>query len=187
MKDWTACRLHASRGQRFKPAIVLLALTPVERLEQRGHVVDLLARGRRGAADEVEYHAVLEPVIGEPPHLAVLVEIDRDDALIDDLVVHERDRTLGALRNVIEDLTVEGGDRGWRPHHDQDLILARPDGNLLKRARRQDVALLKLLAATAQCRANQCNRSGGAQPAPARCRAARRACLTGLNHSGTGS
>src|SRR5487761_2066803 len=187
MKDWLACRVYGFANAGFRPAIVLLALTQVERLEQRGHVVDLLARGRRGTADEVEYPAVLQPVIGEPPHLAVLVEIDRDHALIDDLVVHERDRTLGALRNVVEDFAIEGCDRGWCSHHDQDLILARPDGNLLERTRRQDVAFLKLLAAAAQCRAYQGDRGGGAQTAPVRRQAARRACLTEVNHSGTGS
>ena len=146
------------------------------RLEQRRHVVDLLARCRRGAADEVEYPAVLQSVIGEPSHLAVLVEIDRNDPLVDDLLVHERDRARGALRDVIEDLAVEGCDRGWRSHHDQNLILARSDGNLFKRAGRQDVALLELLAgATAQRRAHQGDGRGGAQATPARRQAARRA------------
>src|SRR5947199_107081 len=51
-----------------------------QQLEQRREVAEFLAGGRRGAADEVEDLAVLQPVIGEPDHLPVLVEIDRDDA-----------------------------------------------------------------------------------------------------------
>src|ERR1700694_4465404 len=152
-----------------------LALVEAEQLEQRRQVAELLARCRRGAADEVEYLAVLQPVIGEPLYLAVLVEIDRDDPLVDDLLVHERDRALGALRNVIEYLTVEGGDRGWRSHHDQHLILACPDRDLLKRTGGEDIALLELLAgAAAQHRAHQRDGSCSTHAAPARSKAARR-------------
>src|SRR4051794_30650461 len=39
------------------------ALAEAEQLEQRREVAELLARGRRGAADEVEDLAVLQPVI----------------------------------------------------------------------------------------------------------------------------
>src|SRR6266404_7331169 len=153
------------------------ALVEAEKLEQGRQVAELLARCRRGAADEVEYPAVLQPEIGEPLNLAVPVEIDRDDPLVDDLLVHERDRALGALRDVIENLAVEGCDRGWRSHHDQHLILARTDRNLLESARRQDVALLELLAgdAAAQHRAHQGDGGGGTHAAPARSQAARRA------------
>src|SRR5437764_928067 len=69
-------------------------LVEAEQLEQRRQVAELLAGGRRGAADEVENLAVLQPVIGEPLHLAVLVEIDGDDPLVDDLLVHEGDFAL---------------------------------------------------------------------------------------------
>src|ERR1700730_6314733 len=40
------------------------ALVEAQQLEQRRQVAELLARGRRGAADEVEDPAVLQPVIG---------------------------------------------------------------------------------------------------------------------------
>src|SRR5229473_6863952 len=167
------------------------ALVEAEQLEQRRQVAEFLARGRRGAADEVEYPAVLQPVIGEPLHLAVFVEIDRDHPLVDEPLVHEGDRTLGTLRNVIEHLTVEGCDRRWRSHHDQHLILTRPDRDLLERARRQDIALLKLFAgASAQRRAHQGDGGNSAQAAPARVKPARRAhacaSLAGHSHSGTG-
>src|SRR5579883_1109570 len=66
------------RGQRV--------LIEAQELEQRLQVAHLLAGGRGGAADEVEDLAVLEAVIGEPADLAVLVEIDRDHALVDDLL-----------------------------------------------------------------------------------------------------
>src|SRR6267142_6370701 len=162
-----------------------------EQLEQRGQVAELLARCRRGTADEVEYLAVLQAVIGEPLHLAVLVEIDRDDPLVDDLLVHERNHALGALRNVVENLAVEGCDRGRRSHHDQNLILARAHRDLLQRACWQDVALLELLAgAAAEYRAHQSDGRGRAHAAPARGQAARRAhawaYLACFNHAGTG-
>ena len=147
-------------------------------------VIEFLARCRRGAADKVEDPAVLQPVIGEPLHLAVLVEIDRDHPLVDDPLVHECDRALGALRNVVENLAVEGRDRGGRSHHDQHLVLARADRNLLKRAGRQDVALLKLLAgAAAEHRAHQGDGGGGAHAAPARSDCARAQSMSGSPQS----
>src|SRR5579859_6646477 len=146
---------------------LVAALADIERLEQRRDVIDFLTRGRRGATDEVENLAVSQPVIGKTPHLAVPVEIDRDHALIDNLVVHEGDRTLGALGDVIEDLAVERGDRGWGSHHDQHLVLARADRNLFKRAWRQDVALLELFAAAADDSAQQGRRGRGSQTTPA--------------------
>src|SRR6195256_6308224 len=57
-------------------------LAEAEQLEQRREVAEFLARGRRGAADEVEDLAVLQSVIGQPLHLAVLVEVDRDHPLV---------------------------------------------------------------------------------------------------------
>src|SRR5450756_1355921 len=149
-------------------------LVEAEQLEQRGQVAEFLARGRRGAADEVEDLAVLQPVIGEPLHVPVLVEIDSDDALVDDLLVHEGDFALGALRDVIEHLAVEGGDRRGRAHHDQHLVLAGPDRDLLERAGGQDVALLELLAGAAgQRRADQCCGGDRAEAGPARGEASR--------------
>src|ERR1700730_830770 len=167
------------------------ALVKAQQLEQRRQVAELLARGRRGAADEVKSLAVLQPVIGEPLHLAVLVEIDRDHPLVDHLLVHERDLAFGALRNVVENFAAQGRDRGGRAHHDKHLILARPDRDLLERAGGQDIALLKLLAgAAAQGSAHQGDGGGGAHASPARGKAARRgharACLAGFGHSGTG-
>ncbi len=58
-------------------------------LDDAEDVVDdaeIVAAGRRGAADEVENLAVLEAVFGEPLDFAVPVEIDGDDALVDDSV-----------------------------------------------------------------------------------------------------
>src|SRR6478736_7927782 len=121
-------------------------LVEAEQLEQRRQVAELLDGSGCGAADEVEDLAVLQSVIGEPLHLAVLVEVDGNDPLVNDLLVHEGDFALGALRNVIEHLAVQGGDGGGRSHHDQHLILAGADRNLLERTRRQDITLLELLA-----------------------------------------
>src|SRR6201987_3816570 len=131
---------------RRRRSMHLRPLVEAQQLEQRLQVAQLLAGGRGGAADEVEDLAVLQAVIGKPADLAVLVEIDRDHALVANLLVHEGDRTLGALRDVVEDFAVEGGDGGGCAHHDQGLVLARADRDLLQRAGRQDVALLELLA-----------------------------------------
>jgi hypothetical protein len=56
---------------------------------------EILAARRRDAVDRVEDLAVLERVVGAARHDAVLVEIDRKNALIDDLQLlerHERSR-----------------------------------------------------------------------------------------------
>src|SRR5215216_4853883 len=144
------------------------ALVEAQELEQRRQVAEFLAGSRRGAADEVEDLAVLQPVIGEPLHLTVLVEIDRDHALVDDLLIHERDFALGALRDVIEYLAVQGRDRRRRSHHDQHLVLAGADRNLLQRVGRQDIALLELLAgAPGECSAEQCHDRGRTEAAQA--------------------
>src|SRR5665213_2395665 len=85
-----------------------LAQIKADQPEQRRQIAEFLAGGRRGAADEIEYLAVLQPVIGEPLHLAVLVEIDRDHPLVDDALVHEQHFALRALRNVVENFAVQG-------------------------------------------------------------------------------
>src|SRR5215467_6477494 len=74
-------------------------------IEEARQIIDLASARRRGAADEVEDLAVLDAVIGEPLDPAVLVEIDRDHALIDGLLGQEGDRPLGALGDVVEGLT----------------------------------------------------------------------------------
>src|SRR5256885_2201841 len=52
-----------------------------KQLEQRRQVAEFLAGRGRGAADEVEDPAVLQTGIGEPLHLAFLVQIDHDHPL----------------------------------------------------------------------------------------------------------
>src|SRR5262245_45775231 len=114
--------------------------------EEVGDVVDLAPAGRRGAAHEVEDLAVLDAVVGQPFDAAILIEIDGDDALIDGLLLHERDRPLGTLGNIVERLTADGRHRGRRTQQDQHLFLARPDWDLLERPFGNDVALLIRLA-----------------------------------------
>src|ERR1700758_2942321 len=70
--------------------------------QDRLQVIEFAPGGRGGAADEVEQLAVLEAVIGEPLDSAVLVEINRNHPLVHDLLRHEGDRPLGALRNVVK-------------------------------------------------------------------------------------
>ena len=94
------------------------------------------------SGDEVEDLAVLHAVVGDAIDLLVLVEIDREDALVDDLGVHEGDRLLAGLADVVEDLAaIIAGGRG-RAEGDQDLVLARADRDLLDGLLRDDVAVL---------------------------------------------
>ena len=89
-----------------------------------------------------EQLAVLEAVFGEPPHLAVPVEIDPNDALVDHFHVQERQRSFGALRNVIERFAGDGRDGRRRAEHDQHLFLRRPQRDLLQRPFGQHVTAL---------------------------------------------
>ena len=114
-----------------------------EVLEHVAQVAQLLAAGRRGLRQEVENLAVLQAVIGQPLDPAILVEIDRDHALIDHRMRHEGRLALGLLRDVIERLAIDGGDGGGRAEHDQHLLLAGADRDLLERAFRQHVTALQ--------------------------------------------
>src|SRR6266849_1449090 len=114
----------------------------LEQLEDGGEIADVLAAGRRGPADIVEQLAVPDAVIGEPLDPAALVEIDGNHPLVDHALRHEGDRALGALGDVIKGLAAHGGHRRGRAEHDQDLLLARPDRDLLERPLRHDVAAL---------------------------------------------
>lgn len=150
----------------------MAARTPLlraQQFEQRLEIADLLARCRRGAADEIEDLAVLQSVVGEAGHLTVIVEINRDHALIDDRLLHEGDLPLRALRDVIKHLAVQCRDSGGGAHHDQHLILACADLDLLERAGWQDVALLEGLAGAAgHDRAHQRGGERRAQAMPSR-------------------
>src|SRR5438105_7449345 len=102
------------RGTSPQPRVQRLT---AERLGEGEDVVDVVqldTGGRRGAADEVEHLAVLEPVVGQPLNPALLVEVDRDHPLVGDGLVHEGELLLGALGDVIEHLAADGGDGGGR-------------------------------------------------------------------------
>src|SRR5215472_19255357 len=79
-------------------------------VEHEAQIVLLGSAGGRCAADVVEDLAVLEAVICESLYLAVLVEIDRDDPPID-LLLGQKRGLLGALRDIVEHLAADGGDR----------------------------------------------------------------------------
>src|SRR5262249_15632872 len=121
-----------------------------EQLEEAREIIDLAPARRCRAAYEVEDLAVLDAVIGEPLHAAVLVEIDRDHALIDGLLHHEGDGALGALGDVVERLAADGRDSRGRAQQDQHLLLAGADRDLLERAFGNDVAFLIGLAEAAR-------------------------------------
>src|SRR5262249_14830416 len=84
-------RFRSTRATNYGPFLERLE---AEQLEEAREIIDLAPARRRGAADEVEDLAVLDAVIGEPLHAAVLVEIDRDHALIDRLLLQKCDRSL---------------------------------------------------------------------------------------------
>ena len=133
--------------------------------EDVAEVVQLSAAGWRGPADEVENLAVLERVVGKPLDAAVLVEIDGDHALARDFGIHERDALLGALGDVIERLAADGCDGGGCSEHDQHLLLARANRDLLERALLIDVAPLVNLREIVGSAAGQRKRQrNGQQP-----------------------
>src|SRR5581483_675524 len=116
--------------------------------EQISEEAGLGACGRRRAAHVIEQLAVLEAVVGDALDLAVLVEIDRDNALVDRGVWHEGGGALSALRDVVEGLAADGGDRRRRAEHDQYLLLRGAERDLLQRSLGKDVAALIDLAET---------------------------------------
>src|SRR5215470_16039214 len=127
-------RISCGAGRACRAQRASTARLEAEELEEAGEIIDLAPARRRGAADEVEDLAVLDAVIGEPLHTAVLVEIDRDHALIDGLLLQECNRSLGALGDVVEGLAADGRHRRWRTKQDQHLFLAGADRDLLERA-----------------------------------------------------
>src|SRR4051794_14817976 len=63
---------------------------PAEDAEHVAQVTELLAAGRRGAADIIEDLAVLHAVIGQPLDFAAAIEIHRHDASVGFLLRQER-------------------------------------------------------------------------------------------------
>ena len=82
--------------------------------------------------------------------LVLLVEIDRDDALIDDLFGQERGRTFARLADVVEDVVAVIGGGGRRAQRDQHLLLARSGRYLFQRHGRNHVAVLGRLGDAAE-------------------------------------
>ena len=120
--------------------------------EQR--IAQKVAPRLAAAGARVHAHAFL-PLPGTPWAGAAPSRVDPASRLL-------LDRPLRALGDVIEDFTVQGRHGGGRAHHDQHLVLARADRDLLQRAGRQDIALLELLAGAAgQCGRHQRSRSDG--------------------------
>ena len=72
---------------------------------------------------------------------AVRVEIDRQDTLVDQLRLHEGDRTRARLRDVIEHLVVEGRRRRGRAERQQHLLAAGADRDQVERLLVDDIAL----------------------------------------------
>src|SRR5262249_47243137 len=130
-------------------------------LEYQAEIVLFGAAGRRRAADVVEDLAVLEAIVGKSLNPAILVEIDGDDATVD-LFLRQKGYLLGALRNVVEDFTADGGDRRGRAKHDQHLLLGGAKRKLFQRTFRNHVAVMVDLRATAERHAGKQRRGDGA-------------------------
>jgi hypothetical protein len=101
-----------------------------------------VAAGSSCAADEVEDLAVLHAIIGDALHAPLGIEIDRQDALIDDLRIEEGGLSFGALRNVIEDFAADCGDGRGRAENEQHLLLTCADRNLIEGRLVEDIAAL---------------------------------------------
>src|SRR5215475_5650765 len=85
-----------------------------EEIKEARQVVDLASAGRCLTAYEIEDLSVLDAVIGKPLDPSILVEVNRDDALIDCLLHHEGDRPLGTLGDIVERLAAHGRNRRGR-------------------------------------------------------------------------
>jgi Phage integrase family len=132
-------------------AAVIAEHRGLEDFEQRVEIAGILATSRRGAADEVEHPAVLEAIVGEALHAAILVEIDGYDPLIDDLLRHEANWPFGALGNIVEGLTAHRRHSRGRAEHNQNLLLRGSNRDLLECSFGHDVtALIGLRQAAAE-------------------------------------
>src|SRR4029079_13641154 len=100
-------------------------------LENVAQIAQFHAAGRRRLRVEVEDLAILDAVIDQARDAPLFVEINRDDALVDDFMRHEGDRTGRLLRDVKESIAVDGRDGRRRAEHDQNLLLGCPDRDLL--------------------------------------------------------
>ena len=119
--------------------------------KDRLQVIGVTSARRRSAADIIEYHAVLDAVIGETFDAAVLVEIDRDHPLVGRFVRYESGRGFRALGDVIKSVAAHGSDGGGRAHDNQHLFLGGADRDLLQRAFGNNIAaLINLSEATTQ-------------------------------------
>lgn len=131
-------------------------------LEDVAQIAQLLAAGRRGLRQEIEDLAVFESVVCKSRHTAILVEINRDHALIDDFVRQEGGRALRLLRNVVEGLPVHGGHGRRRAKDDEHLFLRCPDGNLFQGTFGEHVASLQgFRHAAAGSKAGSAKKRGG--------------------------
>src|SRR5262249_38725241 len=148
------CCSPCSRTE-YRESDDLRSALQAEDLEHVGEVIEFLAGGRRGAADEVENLAVLQAVIGEALDAPFLVEIDGDNPLVGDPLRHEGG-LFAALGNIVEHLAAHGGDRRGRAEHDQYLLLGGAERDLLERSVSKHIAaLIGLGEAAAEWRAER--------------------------------
>jgi hypothetical protein len=117
---------------------------------------------------EVEDSPVLHAVIRDPFHRAFVIEIYRQDALVDQLRLQEGGGAPAGLRDVVEHLVVEHFFRGRRSQRQQHLFAAGARRDELQRLLIDNEALLVGLArrqhfrgrATAQHDRAACEQNG---------------------------
>ena len=136
----------------------------MDRAEEVADEIVLGAAGRRRAADEIEKLAVLHAVFGKPLNFPVLVEVNRHHTLVGDADIHKRDRTIGALRDVVERFAADSRYRRGCAENQQHLLLRGAKRNLLERALGQNIATLKGLAEAAAQAAAQATTVRPEQP-----------------------
>src|SRR5262245_56572963 len=82
-------RESAQSEQARRTHITHAQLFAAKNLEHVGEVGQFLTARRCPAANVVEDFTVLQAIVGNALHATVLVKIDRDHALVDDLLGHE--------------------------------------------------------------------------------------------------
>ena len=145
------CRAGSRCGRRGLGA---LALEIVD--DGRDHA-EVVAAGRRRLTDKIEDMAVLHAIFRDPPDFSAPVEIDGNHALVGHFGLHEGDRAVGLLRDVVERFAADGGYRRRRAENEQHLFLRSAKRNLLERAVGQHVTALECFAGAADERERKHN------------------------------
>lgn len=131
---------------------------------------EIATAGRRRAGNRVEHLAVLQRVVRTLRNDAVLVEVDGEDLLVDEALLHKGDRAGALLRDIVEDFAVEGRRGRRRAEREKDLFAAGTDRHQVQRCLINDITVVEDLGGLAGGEANGDGKSkcGRAQELPVR-------------------